>query len=183
MDIGVGDSPGNDQHRSTQADVGRSAAPTSTHRRPDRAARHAARVRGVIPQGDGGAGRSRVDARRASSSRRSSAPPSRPRRRSPSELAKRARERGIGDRRQRRRWRDAYPERLFLGDVRRRIDDGDLCLGRARSRRQPAASHPGPGQGGRARAMAGPPCRPRPCRRSPTARSTNSPQWLSDAHG
>ena len=32
-------------------------------------------------------------------------------------------------------------------------------------------------------AKAGPRCRPRPCRRSPTARSTNSPQWLAGTHG
>ena len=76
--------------------------------------------------------------------------------------------------RQRRRRRDTHAERLFLGDVRRRIDDRHLCLGRARSRRQPAAPHPGPGQGERQAAKAGRRCRPRPCRRSPTARSTSS---------
>ena len=62
--------------------------------------------------------------------------------------------------RQRGHGGDPCAERLFLGDHRREQDDGHLCLGRARSRRQPAAPHPGPAAGARRERKAGPRFRP-----------------------
>ena len=173
LDIGVGDPTA-----ATSTDH-RRRCPLSPLRRRQPLPQ-AAEPAGVMPQGDGGpvaaistaiAHPVRPDRRLDRAGRDAAHPGTR-------QALWRTRHR---PRRGRRRRRDAYPERLFLGDVRGWIDDRDLCLGRARSRAATGciASRARPRR--KAAAKAGPPCRPPSCRRSPTARSMISPNGCQPA--